>query len=810
MTQPSIHLIFTTRLHPSWQWRWEEGCAQALQVFRTAAEMLREDPRLSFSHGEAWAYLAVERLDPPLFREIQHLAADRRWCVSGGWWVEPELRYAGLEALIRNLAFARKYFLERFKARPRVACALETIGLPPGLPQLLRQAGYELLLSLGPESVSHPGLTTSLADSRRLVRWLGADDSDLAGLRIPVGFERIDSQGLGARLEAARDLALLSKQPVPVFWGLGDAEGGGGRDDLRRINDFRSANGHLEVVHGTFEGLLELLSDALAGLPISTDDGLGAGAASHTSHARIKRRARRSLGLLTQTESLCAAAWSLREAQYPEEELLESWRSHVTNDAQKSLSGSLTEAGALDTLDLYGKAEEVLRRLRLVAAVDLQRGVPWRVSRPLVVLNANPGLARMPLEAECSLDHGHQAGGEWHLRVFSPDGTEVPCQEEPPASLLPSHGWRRKVVFGADLPGVGASYFKVEVCPGTRRLWPAPAALSHVIDPSRGLLTSLEPIQGLECLRGPLFEPLVFEDLGGSSGHAAAVSGPCVGRFKLSEGPRVLVKGPIRSVTESVLCFAQSRIVMRVVAYAGWPVLELQLRIHWNEHRKRLKLTVPTVFASAAPRCESAGANFFLPADGLERWHGRWFALGGQVGGKSAAIAVVHCGQHGLEASEGEARISVLRSVPSCHESGQKLDDSDCELMDQGVHDLRFLITAGEVSTVIPNLSGLADWLDAPPSVLVGLSVRLLPHQNRVDFLSLEPLGVRLCACKRSSDKLALVLRIAESLGVGCEAVLRLGNPKVEAHVFLKPFEIKTLRIERGGQWRETDGVNED
>ncbi len=800
--KPAIHLICTTRIYPAWQWRWEEGCAQALRVFRTAAEMLRENPRLAFNCGDAGVYVWIEKLDPPLFREIQHLVAEGRWCVSGGWSFEPETRYAGLESLVRNVVFARRYFAERFKARPRVACTLETVGVPQGLPQILRRAGYELLLSLGLP-------TETLSDSMRLVRWMGADDSEIAGLKIPLGFQHNDSDSLGARIEAARELVIGLNRSFPVFWGVSEQEGCGARDDLRRIAELAASRPDVDVVHSTFERFFESLSDSLRRLPVVTDDGLGVGAASHTSHGRIKRRARRCLGLMTQTESLCAAAWSLRGVQYPEDEIAEAWRSVLTNDACRTLSGSLTDAAARDALDQYGKAEDSLRRLRLGAAVALQRGVSWRVPQPIVVLSSNPGLARTPIEAECTLDHRPRRGGEWHLRVYSPDGTEVPCQEEPPESLIAWNGWRRKIVFNADLPALGASYFKVEICPGTRRLWPAPPALSHVIDPARGLLTSLEAADGVECLRGPLLEPMVFEDLGGSSGDEIAASGGCVGKFKLSEGPRVLVKGPIRSVTESVLTFGQSRIVLRILAYAGWPVLEFHLRVYWNESRKRLKLTVPTVFTSATPRCESAGANFFFPADGAERWHGRWFALGGQVGDRSVALGVVNSGQHGLEASEGEARISALRSVLSCHEKEQDPGDGDRELMDQGVHDLRFAITAGEPSVVIAMLGALADWLDAPPAVLSGLPVRMLPNQGRVELLSIEPTSVRLCACKRSFDGKSLIVRVAESQGAACDALLKVRGPEVEAHLSLKPFELKTLRVEADGRWSEVDMVSE-
>ena len=49
MTEPrraTLHLICNAHLDPVWQWRWEEGCAEALSTFATAAELLKEHPRL--------------------------------------------------------------------------------------------------------------------------------------------------------------------------------------------------------------------------------------------------------------------------------------------------------------------------------------------------------------------------------------------------------------------------------------------------------------------------------------------------------------------------------------------------------------------------------------------------------------------------------------------------------------------------------------------------------------------------------------------------------------------------------------------
>ena len=73
MPRPRIHLICNAHLDPVWQWRWEEGCSEALSTFRSAVQLLKEHGGLIFNHNEAILYQWVQKYDPALFREIQLL-----------------------------------------------------------------------------------------------------------------------------------------------------------------------------------------------------------------------------------------------------------------------------------------------------------------------------------------------------------------------------------------------------------------------------------------------------------------------------------------------------------------------------------------------------------------------------------------------------------------------------------------------------------------------------------------------------------------------------------------------------------------
>ncbi|MBE3129407.1 MAG: hypothetical protein IMZ54_01655 [Acidobacteria bacterium] len=606
-----------------------------------------------------------------------------------------------------------------------------------------------------------------------------------------------------------------------------------------------------------------------------------------------------------------------------------------------SSRGSCVEPAERDALDLYGRAEDVSRSAALRAAASWNRGSVANPALPVTVFNANPSLRRAPVEFECMADYRPFWKGQWRLRLFRADGREVVCQEEQPEALLPFNDWRRRVSFIDDLPGVGVSRYFIkayEIMPGKEPkqerghvpevhvpgsgpgsailhdadhkegghvpeeqergyvsavLVPGPAALVHRVDRKTGLVTSLKAGGAGEVLAGPLLEPLVVEDTVDSWGTGRTNYRKIAGRFRTACPPCVVEKGPVRTVTRSILVYRNSRIVMDAVSYPRWPVLEFRFRVVWNEERRRLKLRVPTALAGAAVLGEVPGGAIRRPSDGEEHVHGRWLVIEGKAGRTAAAVGIASGGQHGLDFRDGELRLSVLRSSAYCHEQGFDLGtrtggtcpSGACphgwKFADIGVHEFRILVTAGSPATVKAMMPGLADHLAAPP-----LAYAHLPYDSGKapaveSLITLAPASVRLLACKRSWDGEALIVRLQEAVGrktVGemrispksdqTEGGMRFGPirpgqerghvPEVhvpivdpvwalggregghvpERHVpqirlpvmspawapvrtpvptplqlliglDLKPFEIKTLRVESDGTWSEVRMIEE-
>jgi alpha-mannosidase len=804
MKKPVLHLICNAHLDPVWQWRWEEGAAAAISTFDVAARLLQEFPDFVFNHNEAILYRWVEEYNPSLFEEIRRLVENGRWCITGGWDLQPDVNLPGTESIIRHIAEGREYFHQRFNVRPRVAYNFDSFGHSGGLPEILSRAGFELYVHMRPGE-------NDLPLPSDLYRWCGVSGSEIGVYRIPLTGYNTYHGGTVKRITEGVETALRLDRDTPVFWGLGDHGGGATRNELEQIRDLIHQERRVDIVHSSLERFLDAIRPSLASAPVVHGDLQRVFTGCYTSMSRIKRRMQRNLGELVQTEALCAAAWMMHGAEYPDALLRDAWRDHLFNDFHDILAGSSIEAAELDALDLYGRSSETQRRLRLGAAAVFSGGSRNAVEIPIVVLNANPAARQVPVEVEYMIDDVPKFEGKYHVRLFTADDVELPVQEEVPDALFFRDIWRRKISFQALLPHVGSAHYRLEVHEGPVQRKSMPSIVHHSINPETGLLATLDAGNGREILAGEAPEALVIEDPGDSWGTEEWSYRNVTGHFTPVRGTLCTVEdGPVRTITESVSEYSRSRIVFRTISYSGSPFLEFRLRIHWNEEHSRLKLSIPTVLQAGSALCEVPGGAILRPADGQEHVHGRWLILDGSAAGRSTALAIINSGQNGFDMLDGEIRISILRSAAYCHvRSLPRVNPPQWPFMDQGVHDVRLLLLAGDPDRVRSSVVGLADWLSAPPFALAHFPVGE-GRSAMQDLLSVDAANVRMVACKRSADGSGLVLRLQEGLGRPTRARLQLNATDCTADLSFLPFEIKTLRFERDGTWREVTMIEEE
>lgn len=95
-------MIGNSHIDPVWFWDWEEGMQEVKATFLSALERLREFPEMKFTCTSTAFLEWFEKVEPERFEEIRQRAAEGRWELTGGWFVEPDCTLPSGEAFVRQ------------------------------------------------------------------------------------------------------------------------------------------------------------------------------------------------------------------------------------------------------------------------------------------------------------------------------------------------------------------------------------------------------------------------------------------------------------------------------------------------------------------------------------------------------------------------------------------------------------------------------------------------------------------------------------------------------------------------------------
>ena len=451
---PVVHLICNAHLDPVWLWEWEEGAAEALSTFRTAADLSEKFDGFVFNHNEAILYRWIEEYDPSLFARISQLVRKGRWHIMGGWYLQPDLNMPSGEALVRQALVGKRYFKEKFGVEPRTAIAFDAFGHDRGLVQILARSGSDAYIHGRPdpsELMHHP-------PPGHLYRWVGYDGSEVL-VCWPWGHYLSSLGKAREKIEGYLESAWAEQAPHGMLlWGVGNHGGGPSRIDLRRIAALMKQRPELR--HSTPEAFFEQVrKNGAVKLPVHARDIRPWAVGCYTSMAAVKRAYRTLENEFLQCEKMCAAARLLRGRGYPAEELAEAQRDLLFAQFHDILPGSGIPDVERAALRLIDHGRELLSRVRARAFFTLAEGQPRAKDGTIVALayNAHPYPVTGTVEFDYNLAEQNRTGTFTDFEVYR-DGRRLPAQVETEQSNIPLD-WRKRVVVLDTLPPSSMSRF---------------------------------------------------------------------------------------------------------------------------------------------------------------------------------------------------------------------------------------------------------------------------------------------------------------------------------------------------------------
>ena len=142
-----IHLIGNAHLDPVWLWQWQEGFAEIKATFRSALDRMKEFDDFKFTSACSIYYMWIEKSDKAMFEEIKQRVKEGRWCITGGWFLQPDCNMPSGESIVRQIQTGKEYFKEKFGVWSDTAISFDAFGHNRGLVQIIKKCGQDSYIS---------------------------------------------------------------------------------------------------------------------------------------------------------------------------------------------------------------------------------------------------------------------------------------------------------------------------------------------------------------------------------------------------------------------------------------------------------------------------------------------------------------------------------------------------------------------------------------------------------------------------------------------------------------------------------------
>ncbi|MFA5687931.1 MAG: glycoside hydrolase family 38 C-terminal domain-containing protein [Kiritimatiellales bacterium] len=802
-----IFLLCNAHIDPVWLWEWEEGAAEAISTFRTAAELCEQNDTFIFNHNEVMLYRWVQEYAPELFVRIQNLVKAGRWHIMGGWFLQPDCNMPSGEALVRQVLIGKRWFKKYFGIEPSTALNIDPFGHSRGLVQILAKSGYDSYFCGRPE----PRFLDLPADD---FVWRGFDGSEVMATRFCGWYN--SPLGEARKTIEERIAANPKRNPLLVLWGVGNHGGGPSRKDIQDVNELIAERNDVELMHSTPEMFFAKLAEKKNELPVFERDLNPWGVGCYTSQIQVKQKYRRLENELFMTEKMCAAAALCGLMDYPRADFSAALNDLLNLQFHDILPGTAIEPAEDAALRQAGHGLEILSRIRVRAFFALSAGERKANDGeiPVLVYNPHPVSFRQTVECEFNLADVNRGETFSDIHVFS-GGKQIPAQVEKESSTVRVQ-WRKRVVFSADLqPGMNRfdcvpveipAKPEIQMREENGQIVFKTPEIDVVINTKTGLIDRYA-VAGKNILRPDAFAPIVIADNEDPWGMHVTSFRNTAGKFELMtpekgsqfsglevvlDSVRIIEDGDARSVVEALLRYGDSFICQRYKLPKTGTEIEVEMQVYWFEKDKMLKLEIPV---------EQAGAHRFLgqtvygvhelPVDGTETVSQKWVAAATD----ETAVTCINDGVYGADFSGDGLRITLLRSPGYAYHPGPKPKPQTQYIprSDQGRRSFRFWINAGKTEERLEQIESEALIRNEKPMTLSffpsGAGKKVPP------VIRLSDPAVQLSAFKKAEDGDDYMIRLFEPTGKNRTAKIALPLFNREEEVTLTPFEVKTFRM---------------
>lgn len=805
-----FYLVGNAHLDPVWQWRWQEGSAEAKATVRSALDRMKEFPDFKFVCSSASIYRWIEEFDGEMFEEIKERVREGRFVIVGGWHVQPDCNLPSGEGFARQSLYAQRYFKENFGVTAKVGYNVDSFGHNIMLPQILKKSGMNQYLFMRPAPHEN-----DLASD--IFNWVSPDGSSVLTYRIldPYCFKFEDEEKLQTRIDYLNQTTKTDIDAIPFFYGVGNHGGGPTIRHIELLTEYAKAHPEYEMHFSNLVDFYDRVRNDGYEIPEHHDDLQHHAPGCYATVSSIKNGIRRSECDLVAAENYTVLAGKLCGKKYPTEKFADAWRNVCFMHFHDVMDGCCIKEAYDDTKYMYGSAQEVAA----VAENNALQTISWAVSTiedrekglPVFVFNPHPFPVRHAVQVnQCC--HG----------VNDMDGNKVPFQLV--YSSTKECYNREDTAFIADVPALGYAVYYLQN-PGVRELpedFVRDTSDSNAYD-ANGRKCAYEQHKAVVVLENEYYSikfehysgyivsfydkknerelikersavPVVIDEYYHDTwSHDKSFFTDEMARFSDAE-VKVVESGAVRATVKVTSRYNNSTLTQQFTLYPGCDRLEVKSNVNWNEKHKMLKIKWAFDIENPKAIYEVPFGVVERPCDGEEEPGLTWFGVKGTNGG----FALCNSDTYSGSVKDGTIYHTVLRSPIYGDHGGPRSDKSD--YTEQGVREFSYAIVpfvnnsdvikqARVLNKPLTNI--IENWHDGKLDEKVYGSINV----------SVE--NVIVSAIKRSEDGKGLVLRIYETDGKDTDVVVSGDLLSAPLEVHITPYSVDTYYLEDGkNQWK--------
>ena len=795
MKQYVVNLVGHAHIDMNWLWLWPETIDVCRNTFSTMLRIMEERPEFRFSQSQASTYVIMEEQFPEIFAEMQKAVKRGQWEVTGSTWTEGDMNMASGESIVRQILYARQYFLEKFGVWTETCWEPDTFGHAWTIPQILAKSGLKYYYFMRCD----PG--------ERVFWWEGPDGSRVLAYNRSTYNGKVDDNTMDFALDIHNRYG--ARRGMLVY-GVGDHGGGPTRQDIAKALELQKRVVYPEVRFSTtgefYEGLLREKKE----FPVVRNELNFIFTGCYTTHGDIKKMNRTMENLLPTAEAFAAIA-APYGYRYPADSLRTAWRNTLFNQFHDIFDGSAIHGSYDHSRELFEKAYDLgdtsltNAMLRLSKSIDTSgKGTPVVVFNPLSWERSEVVRALVPANLRDSA-----------VKVTDSRGREVTSSAD-----------GDEVVFLAKgVPSLGYQVFHLESQArdqksdiGSHAVFATRDTLENQffrirIDPASGTLIGIYDKAAqreviLPGQKGGLLQ-LLFEEPGGMSAWN-------IGRIQktvnLDSGAsvEVITEGGAEAAIRIRHSYNKSAFIQDITVYDGVPRVDFRMSAGWYEQGSAAESgpMLKVAFPINVMDVHDVKAAFEIPFGSIER-PANGHEVPGQkwidVSGADYGVSLLNDCKYGHDVNGSTMRLTLLR----CSYEPDPTPD-------QGHHEITYSLYPHEGGWRQADTVRRGYELNNPLLPLVSESHRgKLPARH--SFLQVSPSNVIVTALKKAEESEDLILRFYECEGRGGTASVELGLPARSARetdlmeqpasgldipirngrirVPIGKWEIKTLRI---------------